>query len=363
MKAGRTLRGLVEEIERAAAAQADYVATVDALTVAARDGEAALSIDGEGTFATNHVANGQIVEYTGLRRDYFDRLLQEGDRLSTPAGPLFDVTVNTLLRSKAGTKEGRRLVRTLDGRARAFLSDGYRPISHYEIMEDVLPVLGEFPGIDWNASSLEVTDSRLYMRMTNTRVQGEVRKGQIVQSFVQVTNSETGQGAFAVTPGYFVLICTNGAVRQDLASRKYHTGARLQEGEGYRFLADETLVARNKATVMEMRDLIRGSLSEDLFNTRILPDLKEAAGVRMEGHPEKSVERLANRFALNQEERGGILRHLVDGGDLSLWGVSNAITRAAQDVASYDRSVELEEIGGRLLVSPKAVVQEVMNAR
>ena len=40
---------------------------------------------------------------------------------------------------------------------------------------------------------------------------------------------------------------------------------------------------------------------------------------------------------------------LIRGGDLSLYGLSNAITRAAQDVESYDRSTEMESIGYTVL--------------
>ena len=40
---------------------------------------------------------------------------------------------------------------------------------------------------------------------------------------------------------------------------------------------------------------------------------------------------------------------MIRGGDLSLYGLSNAITRAAQDVESYDRSTEMESIGYTVL--------------
>lgn len=38
-------------------------------------------------------------------------------------------------------------------------------------------------------------------------------------------------------------------------------------------------------------------------------------------------------------------RNLIEGGDLSLYGLSNAVTRASQDVVSYDRATTLEGIG------------------
>lgn len=38
-------------------------------------------------------------------------------------------------------------------------------------------------------------------------------------------------------------------------------------------------------------------------------------------------------------------RYLIHGGDLSLYGLSNTVTRFSQDVPNYDRASELESIG------------------
>ena len=58
---------------------------------------------------------------------------------------------------------------------------------------------------------------------------------------------------------------------------------------------------------------------------------------------------LQKRAALTDDDRGGILRHLINGGDLSRWGVTNAVTRYSQDVQSYDKATELEALGGTLI--------------
>lgn len=44
-------------------------------------------------------------------------------------------------------------------------------------------------------------------------------------------------------------------------------------------------------------------------------------------------------------EQDGVLKYLIEGGDLSLYGLSNAVTRFSQDVESYDRATALEGIG------------------
>ena len=57
------------------------------------------------------------------------------------------------------------------------------------------------------------------------------------------------------------------------------------------------------------------------------------------------VQLTAQSYGINAEEQEGILKYLIEGGDLSLYGLSNAVTRASQDVVSYDRATTLEGIG------------------
>jgi Domain of unknown function (DUF932) len=225
----------------------------------------------------------------------------------------------------------------------------------------VLPALGDFD-LDWMQSSLEVTDHRLYMTLVNPRVQADVRLGDTVQAGVLVTNSEIGLGIFSVSPLVFRLACRNGMIRQDFAKRKYHTGARLEsDGDAHEYFRDDTLRARNEATVLEMRDLIRGALSEAVFG-KIVDGLREAAGIRIVGDPVKSVEHLQTRFNLTNDEKGSVLRALVEGGDLSMWGLANAVTSLAADAPMYDRSTELESIGGQVLTLPPASARELLAA-
>ena len=42
------------------------------------------------------------------------------------------------------------------------------------------------------------------------------------------------------------------------------------------------------------------------------------------------VELTAKNYGMNSDEQNGILKYLIEGGDLSKYGLSNAITRASQ---------------------------------
>ena len=55
-----------------------------------------------------------------------------------------------------------------------------------------------------------------------------------------------------------------------------------------------------------------------------------------------------------ESEGEGILQHLIEGKDFSLYGLANAVTRFSQDVEDYDRASKLEEIGYNVLtMSPE----------
>lgn len=72
------------------------------------------------------------------------------------------------------------------------------------------------------------------------------------------------------------------------------------------------------------------------------------------GNPANVVEVLAKKVNASLDEQGGILRALIEGGDLSAWGLLNAVTAQAHTARSYDRAVEFEAAGGQLLdLSPK----------
>ena len=69
----------------------------------------------------------------------------------------------------------------------------------------------------------------------------------------------------------------------------------------------------------------------------------------IEGDPVAAVERIGELKGLTEGERSGVLRHLIEGGDLTTWGLHSAVTRYSQDVDDYGRATDLELLGGELL--------------
>ena len=100
-----------------------------------------------------------------------------------------------------------------------------------------------------------------------------------------------------------------------------------------------------------IRDFVQAAVSEVTF-LQTAHKLQRTLGIRLTGDPVKTVEVLAQRYTLNDDERTGVLRHLIEDGELSGYGLVNAVTHYSQNVDNYDRATDLEALGGRLLELP-----------
>ena len=284
---------------------------------------------------TDH-AHTQIAARLDIPAKYYNRM-------KTLAPALLAANVNEWFHSKPE----RRMVRTLDGEMRAFLSDRYRRLDNFDLAEAVLPILAEM-GDGMRIISTELTDSRMYIKVINERLELEVKKGDVVQAGIVISNSEVGKGALKVEPLIYRLICTNGMIAQDHSKKRYHVGRNAEEGESYELFRDETLKADDHAFFLKVQDTVRAAVDIVKFTT-IVDRMREATEQRIEGNPIKAVEVVSDHFGFSKQESSGILQHLIQGGDLSAYGLLNAITRTSQDVDDYDRCTELERDGSRVL--------------
>lgn len=335
MKTDLSLQELAAQLEQRSAAKQDYV--VDTRKLKMMDNANLTFENGvRHDLPVNNVAHKQIAARLEVPGRYYDRMLEQ-------APALLAANVNHWFETQRET----RMVRTLGSRVRAFLSDRYQRIENEEIAQIVLPVLLEQHGV--KIASCSITESRMYIKAVFTHIRGEVRVGEVVQSGVCVSNSEVGMGAVDISPFAEVLACTNGMVMKDNRFSARHLGGRLTEGDGvYQMLTDETIKADDKAILLKVRDVLRGCFDEVRFRKHV-DSMKDATQQRLQGNPVEAVKILAQKQKFTEFEQGSVLRHLIEGGDTSRWGLLNAVTRTAQDVADYDRATELETLGGSML--------------
>ena len=338
MKTGKSLTELAVEIERQRATKHDYIADTRTLELMASAGAAAplmLSFGGT-TMPLRAHAHNQIGERVGIPSKYYDRMAAEAPELLTR-------NVNHWFKEKPEN----RMVRTLDGHVRAFLSDRYARIDNFDVASVALPILQEVGGLV--IRSAEITDSRLYIKATSTAVVAEVkgskRVGDLVEAGIMVTNSEVGLGALNVKPFYNFLWCTNGMVR-DAIMRSAHIGRKQDASDA--MLSDQTKKAEDTVVLMKLRDVLKSAMDAAAFQAAI-DAMSEQTRQFIKGDPVKAIQVLGEATVMSKDEQSSVLRHLIEGGDLSRFGLMNAVTRTAEDVQSYDRATEIETLGGRIL--------------
>lgn len=343
MKQGKSLAELGEELQRQRNARQDFIADTRKIVMQTTPEESTIRLDvGDKLekFTVGLVAHQQIAARLGIPYRYYQKMQTE-----QPA--LLDRNVNTWLQE---TPE-KRMLRVLDGRVRAFLSDRYRRLDNLELCAAVLPVIKEMKGA--SIESCEVTESRMYLKVINKRMKDEVTVGDAVQAGFVVSNSEVGLGSLRIEPLVYRLVCKNGLICKDFSQRKYHIGRQIEESEdaAYELYRDETLQEADKTFFMMAQDIVRVAADEAKFHLAV-NRMREAMHIPLEHEPVQEVELLADKFQLTPGERGDVLRQLFLSEDNTRYGLMNAVTAASQICKDYERATELERIGGEILAMP-----------
>ena len=340
MKQGiKTIQNLYGELERQRAARKDLIADTRSITVNSVNGLSMLTVATDSdklSYRISEIAHRQIADRLGIPYKYYERMRQEN-----PA--LLDSNINSWL----NTTPEKRMLRTLDGTLRAFLSDRYRRLDNLELVDHVLPVIAAMKGCE--IASCDVTETHLYLKVINKTMKTEIVPGDIVQAGFVVSNSEIGLGALKVEPLVYRLVCKNGLISKDFAHKKYHTGRQVEDTDNaYELYSDATLAQDDKAYFMKVQDIVSAAVDETKFMLTV-NKLRMAKDLKTGDDPVQTVEVLGDRYVLNKNERASILRHFIMTGEFTQYGLVNAVTRSSQDVADYNRATELERIGGTLL--------------
>jgi hypothetical protein len=347
MKNGKTLSELAQEIERQNLTKRDFVVDTRAIEVKANTENTAVSLAlGNDDFGINQVGHRQIGTHTNIPAIYYDRMLTKN-----PA--LLAENVNTWMRQEPSS----RMVRSLDGKVRAFLSDKYRPLENVDLAEAALPI---FADLKLQVVSCEVTDYRLYIKAVDPRIVSKVPTRRMVNGSLVtyddvcptlcLSNSEVGMGALSLDVGMFTHACKNMMLFRESSLKKYHVGGKHELfGENLReLMSDKTRRVTDAALWMQVQDVVKGAFDTVRFEKNV-DQVRALTEQRISGDPIKVVELTSAWLNLVEAEKKSVLRHLIEGGDLTRYGVLNAITRTAEDAASYDRATELERAGGQIV--------------
>ena len=349
MKKGIELNDLAAEITRQSETKKDYLADSRKVLMAPDTGRLEIDFTEPGAdiqrvddFEIRPHAHKQLATHTGIPTKYYDRMPTD----------LKAVNVNHWLHNEPTN----RMIRTLDGDVRAFMSDSYRPLDNFDLANAVLPILMEQTGM--RVESCQLTETRMYIKAIFPNIESDLDPavGDIVKAGLEIRNSEVGAGALDFMTIAYRLWCLNGCTT-GVGHKRRHVGKRQGEAEtAEEFYRDETRAKDDEAFWMKIQDTVRATVTQESFE-KIAQRMRDTKQHEL-GNPVQVCEIAAKKFGLNETEQGGILQHLVSGGDLTGFGLLNAVTRYSQDVDDYDRASEFERLGGQIIELPSTAWKE-----
>jgi hypothetical protein len=344
MKAGKTINQLIETVVSEGKNKRDFISDTRHVSMMTSGDLEILDIGG---FALTNHAHGQIAQRVQIPQRYYDRMRQD-------APALLSSNVNHWFQENPEP----RLIRTMNGKARAFLSNRYRVLDNYDLLQAIVPKLH---GVGCKPESMDITERKLYLKCLFPKIEMEVSVGDIVQAGLVISNSEVGMGSLKIEPLIYRQLCKNGLIAPDGGLVKFHLGRALGDDQDHAFelYRKETIQATDQAFWMQVSDTIDALLTPEVFS-RIVDRLRNAKDQRITDIP-KTVEVTRKQLNLTDEEQAGVLHHLAEGGDLSFYGLTNAVTRMSQDLIDYDRATELERSAYSLFSLLETPVSTVMS--
>lgn len=296
------------------------------------------------------IAHGHLSERTGIPRAYYRRL-QDGHL------DLLAANVNRWLENDTRSVTLRTFTR--EGGPdllRAVLSDRYGFIDSWDVVLSSLQGIREAGVVDPSQLQItgDLTERRLRVRVTAPEVGTNVadllgdyrspfngRSGQDLPQLwagLEISNSETGGGAFVITPRVVLQVCSNGMTISKDVARAVHLGAKLDEGAVN--WSQQTQRKTLELITSRAKDAVTTFLSKDYVES-VANDLRELQGVEVR-NVAKVIESVGKELSLNEDEADELLNLFTVSADTTALGIGHAITALAQKVENPERAAELE---------------------
>jgi hypothetical protein len=307
-----------------------------------------------GSYLPTEVCDQGIADKLGIPGAYLRRMREQ-------APGLYDANVNGWLE-----RDDRRfLIRCLrgddgGGAARAFLSDGYKFIDNLDVLMAALDGVRQ-SSMPTEVDGCDLTGRRMYVRVVCEAVRalapgllGDYRSpftgargadNPVVFAGFVISNSETGCGAFTLTPRLVVQVCRNGMTITRDAIRAVHLGERL--GEGVVTWSGNTQDKTLALITAKTTDAVAAFLDPGYVQAAVA-QIERDAGHELADPPE-AVRTVSQRLRFTDAQQNDILTHFIRGGDTTAGGMLHAVTSVAQTLPDADAACEMEAAGLRAL--------------
>lgn len=315
------LENLIRELERQKPLKWDKKLRSSEIEMGLDESLPFLHIQGKKAVLITKPCHYQIAEKLEIPLKYYHKMEEETPELLTE-------NVNTWLRRN--NKDV--FLRGLDESARAFLSDRYRVIDHLDVL---MCALNELQAHDAEIEDCFLSETEMNIKVKSQQLRDFVRhKDDLIMGGIFITNSETGHKALRVEPRMFRVKCSNGMIVEELVTREIHIG----NGDE---ISDEIVY-------LSLRRSIR-----ELFNRfgEIVLLLRESTETKIR-NPQKVIQNVVDQYKLSETQKANILMAFGAEPEYDQYGIANAVTQAAQKEETWEKSVELEKLGGKLVALP-----------
>ena len=147
-----------------------------------------------------------------------------------------------------------------------------------------------------------------------------------------------------------------------VSTRRNHVGRANSLDENFALYSRETLEADSKAFMLKIQDSVKAAVDEARF-AKVLDTMRKSTEAKLDTTDIPALVKLTgSNFSLTDAEGKGILQHLLEGADYTLYGLANAVTRYSQDVEDYDRASKLEAIGYNVMTMSPAMFRQINQA-
>jgi hypothetical protein len=316
------LQQLIEELERQKPLKWDKKIESPQVTMVL-DGSPKFQLNGrENLFSITRPCHNQIAERLEIPVRYYSKMENE-------APELLATNVNSWLKEKP--KEA--FIRGLGNSVRAFLSDKYRVIDH---LDTLYCSLNELQAYETEVEDCYLSETEMNLKVKSNMLRDFVRhRDDLIIGGLLLVNSETGHRALRVEPRMFRVKCTNGMVIEEFLTRRVHLGNGTDE-------FDEVIYLSIRRSIRELF----GRFGE------IIQVMRETTEIKVR-NPQRVINNVVEHYKLSETQKENILIAFGAEPEHDKYGIANAVTRAAKQEEGWEKSLDLERIGGKLITLPR----------
>jgi len=337
-----TFAELEEELTRQLETKKDFI-VADANVSAFSDGEdIILEIGKFGEFPMTKICHQHTSQNLNIPKKYYDRMMVEEPELLVK-------NINAWLEKSQNVN----IVRTMDNKARAWVSGGYGFFDNYDFFYTISKAVMQLGG---TFMQIYLDEHQLIMKAVRRDLEMEMPRSDLGTVFPALffQNSEVRYRKLTVSPMLIFVNCWNGSIGENCLA-KIHRGKRqLHEG----ILSHETIRLQNKAFWSEVRDLAVATFKEENYKLWI-KKISKSTEYALD-QPTKVLEGAIVTCEIPESEKQKIMDYFTKQSEITQFGAVQALTWYAHEQDNVDRQVQIEVKAGKLLLTDGSRFERMM---